>query len=133
MVALARASHPDIPFRVGDLAALADPDAAWAGAVAMYALIHVPRPQLPAALVEVRRVIRAGAPLLASFHAGTEVRHLDEWWGYAAAVAFTFSEPGELADALAAAGFVVEAVEEREPYPDVEVATRRAYVTAHAS
>lgn len=132
MVARARVLHPDVAFRVGDLTALDVPDAAWAGAVASYSLIHVPRARLAAAAREIRRVLRAGAPLFVGFHVGSEVRHLDEWWGHAVDLDFTFYETAEMADALAAAGFAVEAVEERAPYPDVEVATRRGYVLASA-
>jgi SAM-dependent methyltransferase len=132
MVAHARRLHPDAPFEVGDLTALDVPDGAWAGAVAPYSIIHVPRPRLGDAAREIRRVLRAGAPFLAAFHVGSEVRHLDSWFEQAVDLDFTFYETAEMADALTAAGFAVEAVEERAPYPDVEVATRRGYVTARA-
>jgi hypothetical protein len=43
---------------------------------------------------------------------------------------FQFFRPEGMADFLRAAGFEVEEVVEREPYPDVEHQSRRAYIFA---
>jgi len=130
MVERARALHPGVPFRVGDLTALDAPDGAWAGAVAYYSLIHLPRPAVVPALRELGRVLRPGAPLFVAFHTGDETRHMEEWWGHPVRLDFVFFGAGEMAGWLREAGFVVEDVTEREPYPDVEAPTRRAYLTA---
>lgn len=130
MVEQARALHPGVPFRVGDLTALQDGDGAWAGAVAYYSLIHLPRHSVPAALRELARVIRPGGPLLVSFHVGDEIRHMDDWWGHPVRLDFVFFGVEEMAGYLREAGFVVEVVTEREPYPEVEAQTRRAYLLA---
>ena len=45
-------------------------------------------------------------------------------------VDFHFFRPQEMAGSLRAAGFEVEEVVEREPYPDVEHQSRRCYVFA---
>jgi SAM-dependent methyltransferase len=130
MVEQARALHPEVPFRVGDITALAAPDGAWAGAVAYYSLIHLPRGAVAAALREVARALRPGAPLLVAFHVGDETRHLDEWWGHPVRLDFFSFGVDEMAGYLREAGFVVESVTEREPYPEVEAQTRRAYLLA---
>jgi SAM-dependent methyltransferase len=130
MVAQARALHPELPFIVGDLAALDTPDGAWAGAVAYYSLIHLPRAAVAAALRETARALRPGAPLLVAFHVGDETRHLDDWWGHPVHLDFLFFGVDEMAGYLREAGFVVETVTEREPYPEVEAQTRRAYLLA---
>lgn len=130
MVAQARALHPGIPFVVGDLAALDAADGAWAGAVAYYSLIHLPRGTVGPALREIARALRPGAPLLAAFHVGDETRHMDEWWGHPVNIDFIFFGVDEMTGWLREAGFAVEQVTEREPYPDVEAQTRRAYVLA---
>ena len=119
-----------LPVVAGDLRALPLADGALAAAVAFYSLIHLPPGSEVAALTEIRRVVRPGGVLLAAVHVGTEVRHLDEWWGEPVSVDFRFFEVAELTGWLAAAGWTVEAVAEREHYPGVEVETRRAYVTA---
>jgi SAM-dependent methyltransferase len=111
--------------------ALSDPDAAWGGAALFYSLIHIPRDRLPQALAELRRVLRPGGVLLIAVHCGQETVHRDELWGRPISIDFIFYEPAELERHLAAAGFVVDEVVVREPYPEVEVATRRAYLMAH--
>lgn len=130
MVAQARALHPGIPFVVGEFTSLDADDGAWAGAVAYYSLIHLPRGSVAAALREVARALRPGAPLLVAFHVGDETRHLEEWWGHPVNIDFVFFGVDEMTGRLREAGFVVEEVTGREPYPEVEAQTRRAYVLA---
>jgi hypothetical protein len=65
-------------------------------------------------------------------HAGEEVRHSDEWLGAPVDVSFRFFDPGWLAAELDQAGFAVEALTRRQPYPGAEVATERAYFLARA-
>ena len=122
-----------VPVAAGDLRALPLRDGALGAAVAFYSLIHLPVGDEVAALREVHRVLRPGGTLLAAVHVGDEVRHLDEWWGRPVSLDFRFFPVPRLLAWLAAAGFAVRSVRERDPYPDVEVATRRAYVTAGRS
>lgn len=132
MVRQARALHPDVAFRVGDLTALDAPDGAWAGAVAYYSLIHLPRAAVAPALRELARVLRPRAPLFVAFHVGDETRHMDEWWERRVRLDFVFFGVDEMAGYLREAGFVVEELTEREPYAGVEAPTRRGYITASA-
>jgi SAM-dependent methyltransferase len=131
MLAEARRLYPGIAFERGDMTALAAPDGAWAGIVAFYSIIHLPRAAVPEALRELRRTLRPGGLLLLAFHVGSESRHLDELWGHAVDVDFHFFESAEMTTWLQAAGFEVESAVERDPYaPDVEHQSRRAYVLA---
>ena len=131
MLAEARRLYPGIAFRRGDMTALDTPDGAWAGIVAFYSIIHVPRSAVPAALREFRRTLRPGGLLLLAFHVGSQSLHLDELWGHIVDVDFHFFEPAEMTTWLQAAGFEVEAAVERDPYaPDVEHQSRRAYLLA---
>lgn len=107
-------------------------DGAWGGIVALYSLIHVAPDQVPRALAEFARVLRPGGWLLVAFHVGSEVRHLDEWWGEPVSLDFHFFEPSALEKQLTAAGLPVQARLEREPYPAVEGSTRRGYLLARA-
>ena len=130
MVALARALNPGRPFRTGDLRSLPFGNGELAGIAAFYSIIHVPRLEAADALREMARVLRPGGRLLLAFHLGTEVRRVDELWGEPVRLDFVFFEVDEMRGYLEAAGFEVAEVVEREPYPDVEVQTRRAYVFA---
>ena len=130
MVEQARRLTPDVAFRQGDMMALDTPDSAWAGIAAFYSIIHVPRGDMARALGELRRVLRPGGLLLLTFHIGDETIHLDEWWGQQVCVDFFFFRPAEVAGYLGEAGFEIEEIIEREPYPDVEHQSRRAYIFA---
>jgi SAM-dependent methyltransferase len=130
MVERARSLNPGVEFRQGDMMALDVPDGAWAGIGAFYSIIHIPRAELVPALAELRRALQAGGVLLLAFHIGTDTIHLDEWWGQKVCVDFFFFQSAEVADCLAAAGFEVEEIIEREPYPDVEHQSRRSYIFA---
>lgn len=129
MVAVARREHPEAEFRQGDLLRLPAADAEFDAAVALYSLIHLATGELPAAFAEARRVLRPGGRLLVAFHLGAEVRRMTDWWGHAVDVEFHFRASGAVSDAMTAAGFAVEALMERTPYPQ-EAETHRGYVLA---
>ncbi len=88
------------------------------------------RPAVLTALRELARVLRPGGSLFVAFHVGDETRRLDEWWGHPVRLDFVFFGADEMAGYLRAAGFAVEDATEREPYPEVEAPTRRAYLFA---
>jgi SAM-dependent methyltransferase len=133
MVAQARARHPDLEFSVGSMTALPAPDGSWDGLVCFYALIHmIEDTDVRIALAEFRRVLADGGLLLLAVHAGEEVWHTEEWFGAQVDVSFRFFDPGWLSAELSRAGFTVEALTRRQPYPDAEVATERAYFLARA-
>jgi SAM-dependent methyltransferase len=126
----ARRRHPGIAFETGDMLALPLADGAAAGIVAFYAIVHFSPGQLRTALGEMHRVMRPGAPLLLAFHVGDQVVHVDEMFGRQASVDFRFHPVEDVEAALHGAGFgEVEAIV-RDPYPDVEHPSRRAYVFA---
>ncbi len=82
MVAVAQRLSPAIAFEQGSMLALAAEDAAWAGIVAFYSIIHIPPEELPRAFAEFFRVLRPGGHALLAFHVGQERVHRDEWWGH---------------------------------------------------
>ncbi|MGK4578643.1 hypothetical protein [Kitasatospora sp. HPMI-4] len=82
-----------------------------------------------AAFEEMRRVLCPSGVVLVSFHVGTEIRHLAEWWGHEVDADFRYFETGTVIGWLEEAGLIVEARLERASYPQ-EVGTRRAYVMA---
>ena len=130
MVEQARRLNPGISFAQGDMLALDAADGAWGGIAAFYSLIHVPRPELGQAIGEMYRVLRPHGLALLAFHVGEETKHLEDWFGEPVSVDFFFFRPEEIKERLLAAGFVIEDVIEREPYPDVEHPSQRAYVYA---
>ena len=130
MIAQARQLNPDIDFKQGNMLALDVEDEAWAGIAAFYSIIHIPLEKVVTALHELKRVLRPGGWLLLAFHLGSEVRHLDEWWEQRVSADFVFFQSSEMQTYLQAAGFAVEEIIERQPYPDVEHQSQRAYIFA---
>jgi len=133
MVERARRLNPEIDFRQGDVLALEVENDTWVGIAAFYSIIHIPRGDVVRALRELRRVLRPGGVLLLAFHIGDDTIHLDEWWGQKVCLDFFFFRSQEMTRYLSSAGFEIEEVVERDPYPNVEHQSRRAYVFARKS
>jgi SAM-dependent methyltransferase len=129
MVEIGRRKHPEVEFREGDLLGLPASDAEFGSIVALYSIIHLEPSELALAFGEMRRALRPSGVLLVSFHVGSEVRHLGEWFGRAVDVDFRFFEPEDVVGVLETSGFTVEARLERTNYPH-EVETRRSYLLA---
>jgi SAM-dependent methyltransferase len=130
MLEQARKLNPDIPFREGNMMSLGIQDGTLAGIAAFYAIVNIPRQSLPLIFREMERVLRPGGLLLLAFHAGDEVLHEDELWGQKISMDFLFFQPSEIKLDLQTAGFAIEEIVERDPYPDVEYQSRRAYIFA---
>lgn len=131
MVRQATALHPNIPFKPGNMLNLAGvPDNAYSGIAAFYSIIHILRPAVIEALSELRRVLDHEGTLLITHHIGSEIVHRDEFLGKQVSIDFIFFETNEMKEYLRNAGFVLEEVIERDPYPEVEYQSRRAYIFA---
>jgi SAM-dependent methyltransferase len=130
MVERARQLNPGLRFEQGTMLALDLADDSLGGIAAFYSIVNVPRADQPRAFAELQRVLVPGGLLLVAFHVGDETVHLEEWWDTPVSVDFYFFQPDEIADRLAAAGFTIEESHVRDPYPDVEHPSRRAYLLA---
>jgi ubiquinone/menaquinone biosynthesis C-methylase UbiE len=132
MVRQATLLHSDINFTQGDMLRLDRvSDESFGGVAAFYSVIHIPRPAVVAALAEIRRVLRPHGVLLLTHHIGSEIVHRDEFLGKEVSMDFIFFETEEMKNHLVQAGFMLEEVIERDPYPEVEYQSRRAYIFAH--
>ena len=131
MVRVARELNPAIEFRQGDMREVPFADQFFAGVAALYSIIHLEPAELEPVFGELRRVLTPGGLLALAFHAGNEVRHVDELWGIRTSLDFVFFEPAQVARALRAVGFEVIESSTRAPYePPVEAQTHRCYMVA---
>ena len=130
MIARARELAPGIAFREGNMLALDVPTASYAGVVAFYAIVNLPDADIARGCRELARVLAPGGLALVAFHIGNETLHVDELWGVPIDLDFFLLDPATIHTHLAAAGLVIEETTERDPYPDVEYQSRRAYVLA---
>ena len=128
-VAVARRCQPGLTFRVADMCQLPAGTGSLAGVLAFYSMIHLPRPRIPAALAEFRRVLGPGGALLAAMHGGTGETGSDAAFGLPVAVRATLVTLDEMTAMAASAGFTVRERHERAPYPG-EYPSQRLYLWA---
>jgi SAM-dependent methyltransferase len=133
MLEQARRLNPDILFREGNMLSLDIPTGMLAGIVAFYAIVNIRKEFLMIAFEEMARVLQPGGLLLVAFHTGDDVVHVDELWGERITMDFFFFKTAEILQSIEAAGLAVKEVIERDPYPEVEYQSRRAYIFAHKS
>lgn len=107
MLEVARRRLPDVTFEVGSMLALPHADGEFGGVVSWYSTIHVPDPDLPAALAELARVLRPGGHLLLGFQVGTEPRRMTSALGHEIELDFHRRQPAHMAELLAAVGVPV--------------------------
>lgn len=131
MVQHAATANPGLQFSQGNMLRLDEvPDHSYAGIAAFYSIIHVPKPAVVTALTELRRVLKTEGVLLVTHHIGSDIVHRDEFLGKQVSLDFIFFETPEMKSYLTTAGLALEEVIERDPYPEVEYPSRRAYIFA---
>ena len=120
MIENARRLNPGLVFRVGNMMDLDLEDATLAGIAAFYSIVNIPKESLPLVFRETERVLRPDRQLFLAFHMGDGATEEDELWGHAISMDFFFFPSAEIQRHLELAGFAIEDIIEREPYPDVE-------------
>jgi SAM-dependent methyltransferase len=130
MVEEAGRLNPEIHFHQGNMLSLLDEDNSWGGIAAFYSIIHIPREQIVDALREMKRVLKPSGVLLVTFHIGTQIEHLDEFFEKTVNLDFIYFQPAEMEAWLKQAGLEMGETIVREPNPDVEYPSQRAYLFA---
>jgi hypothetical protein len=95
-----------VTFEVGDLRRLSRPPASsgWAGVLAWYSLIHLAASELPEAVAALSRPLAAGGWLVVAMHAGSEVRHVDDWFDAPVDLDFVLHDPADVVGLVEGAG-----------------------------
>jgi len=133
MLEQARKLNPEIRFLEGDMLTLELPPASLAGIAAFYAIVNIPVRHHRAIFEQMAKVLKADGLLLLAFHVGNEVIEPKELWGHKISMEFLLLQPDQVQSDLEAAGFAIEEIIEREPYPEVEYPSHRAYIFARNS
>jgi uncharacterized protein YceH (UPF0502 family) len=130
MVEEARRRFPDGDYQVGDLRRLMRPTSApgWSAVLAWYSLIHLAASELPEALAALTRPLAADGWLVVALHAGSEVRHVDEWFDAAVDLDFVLHEPRDVVALVEGAGFTDVEWYHRGPVTARGETTERLYV-----
>jgi len=134
MVAEARRRFPDRNFEVGDLRRLSRPltSSGWAAVLAWYSLIHLAASELPDAVAALVRPLDPGGWLVLGMHAGSEVSHLDEFFGHEVDLDYVLHDPAFVVGVVEAAGLVDVEWYLRGPLTDRQETTQRLYVIGRA-
>lgn len=116
MLAIARRTHPTIPFLEGQLASLPFASDSLGGAAYWYSIIHTPSSRLVEVFVEAARVVADGGRILVAIQAGDGVA-IDRVDAYGTGFTLTDyrHEPDDVAESLVAAGLHVRATTIRVP------------------
>ena len=132
MVAEARRRFPALTYEVGDLRQLSRPAASsgWAAVLGWYSLIHFAASELPAAVAAMVRPLAPGGWLVLAMHAGTEIRHLNEWFGQEVDLDFVLHDPADVVRTVEEAGLVDLEWYLRGPIVARGETTDRLYVVA---
>lgn len=132
MVAEARRRFPALTFEVGDLRQLSRPAASsgWAAVLGWYSLIHLAASELPAAVAAMTRPLAPGGWLVLALHAGSEIRHLDEWFGHEVDLDVVLHDPTDVVRTVEAAGLIGLEWYLRGPVTARGETTDRLYVVA---
>lgn len=130
MLEQARKLNPGILFREGNMLAPDLHDETLAGIAAFYAIVNIPKESLPAVFGEMQRILQPGGLPLLGFHCGDAALHENELWGQPISMDFFLFQPAEILRYLELAGLVIQETIERDPYPEVECPSRRAYIFA---
>ena len=126
----ARTHYPAIHFQKGNVLKLKFENDSIAGVVSFYAIVHFTEEQVALAFSEVFRVLQPGGIFLFTYHIGKNTIHIDQFLGKRIDVDFMFFSHDFISRCLGDSGFVKTETIEREPYPEVEYQSRRAYVFA---
>jgi SAM-dependent methyltransferase len=132
----AELSLREMPFAAMDMRRLGLVDACLAGIICGYALIHLDEAGRAQAYRDFARVLTINGALLVSFHVRDGdvdmggVATLREWWDQPVDLTFRYLDPDVEAEALRRAGFRIEIQAVRQPIPEAEHPSERAYLVA---
>lgn len=115
MIDVAQRSYPELSFTQGQLTELALDDAAVAGIVAWYSIIHTPPEHLGDVFAEFARVLTPGGLLLLAFQSGDERVHITHAYDHDLSLHAWRLGPTHIRSLLTDTGFTINTETLRAP------------------
>jgi SAM-dependent methyltransferase len=132
MVEIASTINPGITFSVADILLLNDVGL-YDGIIGLYFIVNFPPRVLPRVFNQLHRLLKPNGKLLLSFHTGNnELNRVDDLWNSGKGCDFYFFDPEMVSNYMEQCGFKVTDVRLREPDPEIEYPSRRAYAFAES-
>jgi ubiquinone/menaquinone biosynthesis C-methylase UbiE len=107
MLTIAQAKVPGVSFKKMDMRKLEFADHAFDGILAAYSIIHIPTPELPSVLFEMKRVLKPGGYALFIVQEGDADQIVDEPLAKGEKVFMNFFSKERLNQLLTSAGFEI--------------------------
>ncbi|MCP4538639.1 MAG: class I SAM-dependent methyltransferase [Chloroflexi bacterium] len=123
---LARQHNPDMRFERADIGNLPFDDGSFDGIIAYYSIIDTPKRYVGEIFAEFRRILKPGGYLLVAVKAGTTEGYIDDLLGIKIDIYFTLFTKEEIVGYFEQAGFLLEFIEQRNPY-DFEISNERVF------
>jgi len=133
LLGVARAAHPHIEFREGQLNALPFESTTLAGVVSWYSIIHTPPDRLSESFVELARVLVPGGYVLLAFQAEGEPVHRDDAFGTHLPLTSYRHSLQVVVDCLEGASFTIYATVLRAPDLDTESSSQGFVIASSPS
>jgi SAM-dependent methyltransferase len=130
MIAEAKKINPGIPFEARDIFNMTE-KAIYDGIAGMYFIVNFPPAKLALVFQKLHQLLNPGGKLVLSFHMGSdELVRNEDLWDSGKPCNFYFFNPETVKKTLEENGFTVSEVRTRDPYEEIEYASKRAYVYA---
>ena len=128
MIEQAKKLDPNVTYKVGDMFGLDEPEAAFSGVCAFYAIVNFRYDKIRKILKEYHRVLENNGVLLLAFHVDEKEIHVDDFFGGGKPLDFYYHDESVVISMLRETGFrIIEALV-RFPY-EQEFPSKRAYIT----
>lgn len=125
-VELARQFNPQMRFECGDIGNMSFEDGSFDGIISYYSIIDTPKRYVPGIFNEFRRILKPNGFLLVAVKAGANEGYIHDLVGIKTEIFFALFTKEEIINYFTQAGFLLEFIEQRNPY-DFEISNERIF------